>query len=144
LINQFVVADNSITQYALIDEILYQWATTSDMVQTVEARLDGLGYNFEQTNVPQGDIAWDHKLHVIEAFNGRYLVTLPTTPPTTSNNWFASGENSIDVIQAGSSTLEESQLAQLLQSMALVGTPAGINGQWTEEQQDTLAPILST
>jgi Ca2+-binding RTX toxin-like protein len=62
----------------------------------------------------------------------------------TVNNWFASGENSIDVIQAGSYTLEESQLAQLLQAMASVGTPAGVNGQWTEEQQDALAPILST
>jgi Ca2+-binding RTX toxin-like protein len=66
-----------------------------------------------------------------------------TQDKVTVNNWFGSGGNSIDVIQAGSMALVETELAQLLEAMASIGAPAGVSGQWTEEQRDALAPILS-
>jgi Ca2+-binding RTX toxin-like protein len=66
-----------------------------------------------------------------------------TQDNVTVSNWFAAGENSIDVIQAGSSTLTETQLTQLLQALSAVSAPAGVNGQWTQEQRDALEPILA-
>jgi Ca2+-binding RTX toxin-like protein len=60
----------------------------------------------------------------------------------TVNNWFT-GDNKIDVIQADSMILVETQLAQLLQALSSIGTPAGTDGQWTDQQREDLTPILS-
>jgi hypothetical protein len=60
----------------------------------------------------------------------------------TVNNWFA-GDYKIDAIQADSMVLLEGQLSQLLQAMSAIGLPAGTDGQWTDGQQEALAPVLS-
>ncbi|UQZ88093.1 hypothetical protein C4J81_02250 [Deltaproteobacteria bacterium Smac51] len=67
-----------------------------------------------------------------------------TEDMVTVNNWFAGSSYMIDRIEAGDSVLAETQVAQLVQAMASIGDPAGIDGQWTEEQKDNLAPILTS
>ena len=64
----------------------------------------------------------------------------------TVNNWYsgALGTNSIDRIEAGGSYIAETQVAQMVQAMATLGAPAGAMGQWTDEQRDALAPILTS
>ena len=62
----------------------------------------------------------------------------------TVNNWYANGDYKIDIIQAGEYAIAESQVALMVQAMATVGAPDGSNGQWTQEQEDALQPILST
>jgi Ca2+-binding RTX toxin-like protein len=66
-----------------------------------------------------------------------------TEDSVTVNNWF-SGDNKIDNIQADSMVLLENQLAELLQAMAAVGAPAGVDGHWTTAQEQALAPIILT
>lgn len=40
--------------------------------------------------------------------------------------------------------ITETQVAQLVQSMAALEAPAGVDGQWSTEQQEALAPVLAT
>jgi hypothetical protein len=39
--------------------------------------------------------------------------------------------------------LVEDQLAQLVQAMSSIGSPGGSGGQWTEAQEESLAPIIA-
>jgi hypothetical protein len=66
-----------------------------------------------------------------------------TQDKVTVSNWFA-GDYKIDTIEAGSMFIVETQVAQLIQAMAAIGAPAGADGQWTEEQEQALTPILLT
>jgi hypothetical protein len=66
-----------------------------------------------------------------------------TQDTVTVTNWF-SGDNKIDAIEANSMVLVETQLSQLLEAMSAIGAPAGTDYQWTTEQQEALAPVLST
>jgi Ca2+-binding RTX toxin-like protein len=77
--------------------------------------------------------------------NGNHLLIglVGTQDKVTVNNWFA-GDNKIDTIEAGSSFILEAQMAQFLQAMTSIGTPAGADGQWTEEQEQALTPVLLT
>jgi Ca2+-binding RTX toxin-like protein len=59
----------------------------------------------------------------------------------TVMDWFA-GDNRVDVIQAGSMSLLEDCMGQLLQAMATLGTPGGDGGTWTEEQLQELSAII--
>ena len=65
------------------------------------------------------------------------------TDQVTVNSWFHSSGYMIDKIEAGGSYLVESQVAQLVQAMAAIGSPGGADGQWTDEQRETLTPVLS-
>ncbi|UQZ90123.1 hypothetical protein C4J81_13305 [Deltaproteobacteria bacterium Smac51] len=62
----------------------------------------------------------------------------------TVSNWYYSSSYMVDTIEAGGSVITESQVAQMVQAMAAVGTPGGVDGQWTDEQKEALTPILST
>ena len=66
-----------------------------------------------------------------------------TTGQVTVNNWYTTSDYKIDTIEAGNSYLVESQVAQLVQAMAAIGAPGGAGGQWTEEQRESLTPVLS-
>jgi hypothetical protein len=62
----------------------------------------------------------------------------------TVNNWYANGDYKIDRIEAASLAIVESQVAQMVQAIAALGAPAGVNGGWTEEQREALNPILAS
>jgi Ca2+-binding RTX toxin-like protein len=59
------------------------------------------------------------------------------------SNWFSSNNYQIDSIEANNMRLIESQLNQLLEAMASFGSPAGVDGNWTEEQQASLGLIIA-
>ena len=67
-----------------------------------------------------------------------------STDKVTVNNWFTNYDYKIDTIEAGGSCIIESQVALMVQAMATIGAPAGVDGGWTEEQRESLAPVLST
>jgi len=67
-----------------------------------------------------------------------------TQDRVTVNNWFNGDAYKIDTIQAGSDVITETQVAQLVQAMAALGAPAGVDGQWSAEQQEALAPVLAS
>jgi Ca2+-binding RTX toxin-like protein len=80
--------------------------------------------------------------------SGYHLVigVVGSSDQVTVNNWYSGslGSYSIDRIEAEGSYLVESQVAQLVQAMAAVGAPGGAGGQWTDEQRETLAPIMAS
>ena len=76
--------------------------------------------------------------------NNLVINLIGSTDSVTINNWYYSDYYKIGTIEAGDSALIQSQVAQLVQAMAAIGTPGGADGQWTDEQREALAPILST
>ena len=46
--------------------------------------------------------------------------------------------------EAGGQALIDNQVALLVQALASFGAPAGVDGGWTEEQREALAPVLTT
>lgn len=66
-----------------------------------------------------------------------------TEDRVTVSNWYYGNSYSIDTIEAGGYAVAETQVAQMVQALAAVGAPAGVNGQWTEEQRESLAPVLA-
>ena len=67
-----------------------------------------------------------------------------TSDQVTVNNWFSNSSYMIDTIEAGEMALVENQVALMVQAMAGLGAPGGEGGQWTDEQKEALAPILTT
>jgi Ca2+-binding RTX toxin-like protein len=67
-----------------------------------------------------------------------------TADKVTVHYWFASANYQIDTIEAGDMAITENQVALMVQAMASVGAPGGVNGQWTDEQRDALAPVLAS
>lgn len=67
-----------------------------------------------------------------------------TQDQVTVYNWYSTDAYKINTIQAGNDAITESQVAQLVQAMAAIGAPAGVDGQWTDEQREALAPVLAT
>ncbi|MDR1045908.1 MAG: calcium-binding protein, partial [Candidatus Adiutrix sp.] len=65
-----------------------------------------------------------------------------TTDQVTVNNWYA-GDYKIDTITAGDYSVAETQVAQMVQAMAALGAPGGVDGGWTDEQREALDPILA-
>ncbi len=75
ILEQYSQADTRAEQMDLLDDLLYAWANTSGFYRSIETRCSGI-YNVEQLNVPNGDVAaWNRKIHILEAFNGRYFFT---------------------------------------------------------------------
>lgn len=88
LVKAFGEADSRSGQLALLDELIYAWARTSGMAPSVEARAL---VKVTQRNLPifAGSVTyldpdemyasqvaqWSRVLHVVEAFNGRYIVS---------------------------------------------------------------------
>lgn len=67
-------------QLSLVEDLLYEWAETSGMTSTVEERLRSMfpGARItHQTGLSVSVSEWNRILHVVEAFNGRYLVDPP-------------------------------------------------------------------
>lgn len=62
----------------------------------------------------------------------------------TVSNWYYNDSYKIDTIQAGDYAITESQVALMVQAMAAIGAPGGADGQWTQEQEEALQPVLST
>ena len=71
----FANAQSSAEQQALINDVLLAWADTSPLIATMQNR------NPQQVNVVWSSAAqqaeWEGKLHILEAFNGRYFFALP-------------------------------------------------------------------
>ncbi|UQZ88783.1 hypothetical protein C4J81_06020 [Deltaproteobacteria bacterium Smac51] len=62
----------------------------------------------------------------------------------TVQNWFTDGDFKIDRIEAGGSVITETQVAQMIQAMASIGVPGGVDGQWTDDQKESLSLVLTT
>jgi hypothetical protein len=75
--------------------------------------------------------------------NNLLIGLVGTQDTVTVANWFASDDYMIDVIQADSMLLLKSQMEQVLQDMAALGTYSGETGTWTQEQQQELASLIS-
>ena len=67
-----------------------------------------------------------------------------TADRVTVNNWYSSSYNQIGTIEAGDSALVYNQVAQMVQAMAGLGAPGAADGGWTDEQKESLNPILTT
>ena len=69
--------------------------------------------------------------------NNLLIKLIGTEDQVTVTNWYTDGY-SIDTIEAGGLALSENQVALMVQAMSAIGAPSGANGQWTEEQRDSL------
>ncbi len=67
-----------------------------------------------------------------------------TQDQVTVNNWFYNDNYKIDTIEANGSVIAETQVAQMVQAMAVLGAPAGVDGGWTDEQRKALNPIVAS
>jgi Ca2+-binding RTX toxin-like protein len=78
------------------------------------------------------------------AMNGGSLVIglVGTQDSVTVAGWSA-GCGKIDEIRAGSLSLPETGVAQMLQAMAELGAPGGDSGTWTEEQRGELTCLIT-
>ena len=85
LVDAFIACDRRAGQNVLMDDLLYNWARTSGMAPNLYARL---AQHPEYLLIAQpsatGQTPDMHKLHVLEAFNGEYLVNFPFE----SYGWF--------------------------------------------------------
>ncbi len=59
-------------------------------------------------------------------------------------NWFSNASYQVDSIAVGDMEIVNTQMNQLLQAMAGFGVPQGVDGRFTEEQKEAMAPVLST
>jgi Ca2+-binding RTX toxin-like protein len=77
--------------------------------------------------------------------NGNHLTIglVGTQDQVAVSNWFVSNSYQIDTIEASNMTLIETQLNQLLEAMASLGSPTGADGNWTEAQLESLNTIIS-
>ncbi len=100
LLTQYGQAETRTAQRALMDQMLGAWANTSGMAESLRARALGTYKVFYQaiggTRNPiipfsgQSEsadwtntvAAWERKLHILEAFNGRYFFSLPNQTQT--------------------------------------------------------------
>ena len=62
----------------------------------------------------------------------------------TVNNWYANDYYKIGAIETEASTLSYNQVAQMVQAMAALGAPGAADGGWTDDQRETLNPIVAT
>lgn len=78
--------------------------------------------------------------------SGNHLVidVLGTGDKVTVEHWNYSGSYQVESIQAGGMELTNVQMNQLVQALASFGVPAGVDGQWTDEQREAVAPVLSS
>ena len=59
------------------------------------------------------------------------------------NNWYTNDFHKIGTIETEGATLIYDQVGQMVQAMATLGAPGGSGGNWTDEQREGLAPIIS-
>lgn len=57
--------------------------------------------------------------------------------------WFSSAAYQVESISAGGMELANTQMNQMLQSLAVFGAPAGIDGHWTEEQREGVNAVVA-
>jgi hypothetical protein len=60
------------------------------------------------------------------------------------NNWLLGGEYRVGTIQAGLHEIQASQLEEMRLYLSQLGAPAGVGGQWTENQIEEMTPILAS
>lgn len=78
-----------------------------------------------------------------KAGNNLLIGLVGTDDRVTVNNWYASDYYKIGSIEAGDSALAYTQVAQMVQALAVIGAPGAVDGGWTEEQQQDLNPIVA-
>jgi len=105
ILAQYAVAPTRVAQQALLPDLLNAWANTSDLKKTLQERV-GPQYNITYLSLGNTPIsadniaAWESKLHVVEAFNGRYFSQTPndSSGAFSANNISSGPENSIKVM----------------------------------------------
>ena len=60
------------------------------------------------------------------------------------SSWFTNANYQVESISAGGMAIVNTQMNQMLQAMAGFGVPEGMDGRFTEEQKEAMAPVLST
>ena len=149
LLTQYSAATTRASQMALIDQLLDAWADTSGLAETMEERDPEhyrIQYNsfgsktrsyvsstggateylpdVENQNLTEEyrDLisAWSQKLHILEAFNGRYFFTFPDETQdgasAVSGMTVASGTSSRDTTETLLINFSQTQLELLQQS----------------------------
>ena len=87
---QMSEADGHQNRMALVESLLYTWADTSGMVASYDARARACGaQTIYHYNLPVSLGEWDRILHVVQSFNGRYLVDLPDFTGVTGHKCLA-------------------------------------------------------
>ncbi len=111
---QFASATTRSTQWALLDSMLLAWADTSDLKARMQDR------NPAQVNVvwsnPAQQAEWEPKLHILEAFNGRYFFTLPGESGTGAPTGISIGAPNALGVRTATINLAAAQIALLQQS----------------------------
>ena len=61
----------------------------------------------------------------------------------TVQNWYSHADYQVETIAAGGSALASAQMDQLIQALASYGEPAGVGGQWKNEQKEGVNSVIS-
>ena len=112
---EFSTATSGAQQKALLDDLLLAWADTSTMVTRMQDR------NPSQVNVVWADTSvqaqWESKLHILEAFNGRYFFALPGDTLAGALNGLTLSEPDAQGKRTATVNFFSTQLDQLQQSL---------------------------
>ncbi len=76
--------------------------------------------------------------------NDLVIDILGTEDSVNVKNWFSNALYQVESISVGDMEIVNTQMNQLLQAMAGFGVPQGVDGRFTEEQKEAMAPVLST
>ena len=78
--------------------------------------------------------------------NGNNLVIdiIGSNDKVTVQNWYSHANYQVETISAGGSELASTQMDQLIQALASYGEPAGVDGQWTNEQKEGVNSVISS
>ncbi len=116
-VTTFNAATTRDAQRAQLDALLLNWADTSDLKLTLQQRNPNITGVWRD---PAQRAEWENKLHILEAFNGRYFFTLPGETGTASSAGALAGLSlsSPDASgrQVGTITLAAPQVNALQQS----------------------------
>ena len=112
---EFSAATTEAQQKALLDDLLLAWADTSTMVARMQDR------NPSQVNVVWANTSvksqWESKLHILEAFNGRYFFALPGDTLAGALNGFTLSAPDAQGRRTATVNFFSTQLDQLQQSI---------------------------
>lgn len=76
--------------------------------------------------------------------NNLVIDVIGSDDAVTVTNWFWRDNYQVETIQAGGMELVSAQMNQLVQALASFGAPAGVGGQWTDEQREQVNGVIST
>jgi hypothetical protein len=114
LLAQYSQAGTREAQRALLDQMLDAWADTSGLKEHIQERASweytvayqAFGSDTRMVDGPFGQVqnpdwaeiqaAWEQKLHVLEAFNGRYFFRLPNETESSGGAVFGLGTEPAD------------------------------------------------